>query len=60
MQALDTVYVAPWTPHQFLAGDDGPFGFFCIVDAERDRPQAVSQQEGQLAQAVGAQSDIPD
>ena len=28
MQALDTVYVAPWTPHQFLAGDDGPLWFF--------------------------------
>ena len=60
MQALDTVYVAPWTPHQFLAGGDEPFGFFCIVDAQRDRPQAVSQQEGRLAQAAGAQSDIPD
>ena len=54
MQALDTVYVAPWTPHQFLAGSDEPFGFFCIVDAERDRPQAVSQQEGRLAQVAGA------
>ena len=51
MQALDTVYVAPWTPHQFLAGGDEPFGFFCIVDAERDRPQAV-----RLARAAGAQS----
>ena len=60
MQALDTVYVAPWTPHQFLAGDDEPFGFFCIVDAERDRPQTVSQQESRLAQAAGAQSDMPD
>ncbi len=59
MQALDTVYVAPWTPHQFLAGGDEPFGFFCIVDAERDRPQAVSQQEGRRARAVGAQSDMP-
>ncbi len=60
MQALDTVYVAPWTPHQFLAGDDEPFGFFCIVDAERDRPQAVSRQEARRARAVGAQFDMPD
>ena len=60
MQALDTVYVAPWTPHQFLADSDEPFGFFCIVDAKRDRPQAVSQQEGRLAQVAGAQSDMPD
>ena len=40
MQPLDTVYVAPWTPHQFLALGDEPFGFFCIVDAGRDRPQS--------------------
>jgi quercetin dioxygenase-like cupin family protein len=42
---LDTVYVAPWTPHQFLAADCEPFGFFCIVDAERDQPQALSAEE---------------
>lgn len=59
MQALDTVYVAPWTPHQFLAGSEEPFGFFCIVDAERDRPQAVSPQEGRLAQAAGALPSEP-
>ena len=56
MQPLDTVYVAPWTPHQFLAVGDAPFGFFCIVDADRDRPQPVSSQESRLAQAVGAVS----
>ena len=60
MQALDTVYVAPWTPHQFLADDAEPFGFFCIVDARRDRPQAVSQPEARLARAAGAQSEPPD
>ncbi len=54
MQQFDTVYIAPWTPHQFLAVGDEPFGFFCIVDAERDRPQAVSPQEGRRAQAAGA------
>ena len=59
MQTLDTVYVAPWTPHQFLADGDEPFGFFCIVDAERDHPQAVAQQEGRLAQAVGALPTVP-
>ena len=53
MQMFDTVYVAPWTPHQFLTVGDEPFGFFCIVDADRDRPRAVSGQEGRLAQAVG-------
>ncbi len=39
----DVVYVAPGDPHHFLCPDDAaePFGFLCIVNAERDRPQAV-------------------
>lgn len=38
LRPLDIIYVAPWTPHQFLAVGEEPFGFFCLVDAERDRP----------------------
>ena len=57
MQPLDTVYVAPWTPHQFLALGDEPFGFLCIVDAERDRPQSVSQTEHDCAVQAGAVSN---
>lgn len=53
---LDTVYVAPWTPHQFLAVGDEPFGFFCIVDAERDRPQSVDAEEHACAVEAGAMS----
>jgi quercetin dioxygenase-like cupin family protein len=34
----DVVYVAPNEPHQFRASGDEPFGFFCIVTADRDRP----------------------
>ncbi|UCC71057.1 MAG: cupin domain-containing protein [Gemmatimonadota bacterium] len=34
----DVVYVAPNIPHQFRASGDEPFGFFCIVGSERDRP----------------------
>lgn len=34
----DVVYVAPSEPHQFRATGDEPFGFFCIVSADRDRP----------------------
>jgi quercetin dioxygenase-like cupin family protein len=34
----DVVYVAPNDPHQFRAAGDEPFGFLCIVSAERDRP----------------------
>jgi S-methyl-1-thioxylulose 5-phosphate methylthiotransferase len=37
----DVVYVAPHDPHQFRAPADAdePFGFLCIVNAERDAPQ---------------------
>ena len=34
----DTVYVAPNEVHQFRNPSEEPFGFLCIVDAERDRP----------------------
>lgn len=39
----DVVYVAPGDPHQFLCPDgaEQPFGFLCIVNAERDRPTPV-------------------
>jgi len=37
----DVVYVAPNAPHQFRAVSGEPFGFLCIVDAERDRPVAL-------------------
>jgi ribulose-bisphosphate carboxylase large chain len=39
----DVVYVAPHDPHQFRNADDAnePFGFLCIVNAERDVPVAV-------------------
>lgn len=39
----DVVYVGPDDAHQFRNPDDAeePFGFLCLVNAERDRPQAV-------------------
>jgi ribulose-bisphosphate carboxylase large chain len=38
----DTVYVAPHEVHQFRNTSDAePFGFLCVVDAERDRPVVV-------------------
>ena len=39
----DVVYVSPNDPHQFRNADDAtePFGFWCLVNAERDRPEAV-------------------
>ena len=37
--AQDLVTVPPMTWHQFLAADDEPLGFLCLVPCERDRPQ---------------------
>jgi ribulose-bisphosphate carboxylase large chain len=39
----DVVYIAPGDPHQFRAPETAaePFGFLCMVNAERDRPEAV-------------------
>ena len=38
----DTVYVAPHEPHRFRnPSDREPFGFLCIVDANRDAPSPV-------------------
>jgi quercetin dioxygenase-like cupin family protein len=39
----DVVYVSPSDPHQFRCPEDAqePFGFLCLVNAERDRPTPV-------------------
>jgi quercetin dioxygenase-like cupin family protein len=37
----DAVYVAPHEVHQLRNRTEEPFGFLCIVDAERDRPTPV-------------------
>lgn len=39
----DVIYVAPGDPHQFRAreGSAEAFGFLCIVNAERDRPEPL-------------------
>jgi quercetin dioxygenase-like cupin family protein len=34
----DVVYVAPHEAHQFRNASDEPFGFLCMVDAQRDKP----------------------
>ncbi len=38
---LDTVYIAPNTVHQLTNPYNEPFGFFCIVNAKRDKPKTV-------------------
>ncbi len=41
---LDTLYIKPNEPHQLQNPYDEPFGFFCIVNAKRDRPKTLSQR----------------
>lgn len=36
----DVAYVGPMETHQLRNDGEEPFGFYCIVDHERDRPQA--------------------
>lgn len=38
---LDTAYVAPNAVHQLTNPYDEPFGFFCIVNAKRDKPKQL-------------------
>jgi quercetin dioxygenase-like cupin family protein len=45
LEPFDAVYVAPMTPHRFINGGTDPFGFLCPVDAERDRPQPLAEDE---------------
>jgi len=43
----DTVYVAPHEIHQLRnPSASEPFGFLCLVDAERDQPVPVASQPG--------------
>lgn len=40
---LDTLYLKPNEPHQLKNISDQPFGFFCIVNAKRDRPKIIEK-----------------
>lgn len=42
----DVLYVAPNEIHQLSNGLEEPFGFLCIVNAERDRPVPVELGAG--------------
>jgi ribulose-bisphosphate carboxylase large chain len=38
---LDTLYIEPNAPHQLRNPFKEPFGFFCIVNAKRDKPRIL-------------------
>ena len=40
---LDTLYIEPNMPHQLRNPFKEPFGFFCIVNAKRDRPKHLRE-----------------
>lgn len=39
LKPLDVAYIGPNQVHQLSAQGRSPFGFFCIVNARRDRPR---------------------
>ena len=41
MNFMDTLYISPSTPHQLRNPFKLPFGFFCIVNAKRDKPKIL-------------------
>jgi len=43
--APDLVYIPPMTWHQFRASKSEPFGFLCMVNAARDKPQLPTEAE---------------
>lgn len=44
---LDTLYIAPNTPHQLINPFSEPFGFLCIVNAKRDKPKLLGNKNMQ-------------
>ncbi|MDA8170634.1 MAG: cupin domain-containing protein [Nitrospiraceae bacterium] len=48
---LDTIYIGPDEPHRLLNPYGEPFGFFCIVDARRDKPVPLEAPLDQTALA---------
>jgi quercetin dioxygenase-like cupin family protein len=43
---FDAVHVPPLTPHRWINDASvEPFGFLCTVDADRDRPAPLDDQE---------------
>lgn len=50
LNLFDLLYVPPNTPHRWINESEEPFGFICPVDAQRDPPQAVSDEEWEALQ----------
>jgi len=44
LRAMDVMYIPPEAPHRLENPHRTPFGFLCVVDAERDRPTVLAGQ----------------
>ena len=45
VEPFDLVVIPSAAPHQFVNAGEEPFGFLCPVDADRDPPQALAEDE---------------
>jgi len=45
MNFMDVLYIGSNVVHQFVNDSNEPFGFFCIVDAKRDKPKLLTKKE---------------
>lgn len=55
---LDTVYVSAGSPHQLVNTSGEPFGFICVVDADRDRPAPLDPAEAEKVLNSPATRDV--
>ena len=60
VRAFDLVTVPPSTWHQFRAAAEGPLGFLCMVDAERDKPELPDARELERLRASPAAAAFLD
>jgi ribulose-bisphosphate carboxylase large chain len=49
---LDTLYIRPGEPHQLKNPFNEPFGFFCLVNAKRDKPKILKQKRSSAKSPV--------
>ncbi len=44
MGFMDILYISPDTVHQFINPFQNPFGFLCIVNSKRDKPEVLAKR----------------
>ncbi len=44
-EPMDLVVIPPFAPHQLINIGNEPFGFFCTVDAQRDKFKILTNEE---------------